>query len=91
MSARGHSDTDWPDWWQWPIELTSHLIKRMFDRGFSETELRDMLEMATAFHPDVEAGRFVIDTALRGQRWQIIVEPDDGPEIVVVITAYPLD
>jgi hypothetical protein len=28
----------WPHWWQWELELTPHLMKRMIDRGFNEAE-----------------------------------------------------
>lgn len=38
------STRDWPPWWQWELELTPHLLKRMVDRGFTEVELREMLE-----------------------------------------------
>jgi len=34
---------DWPTWWDWDIDLTPHVLKRMVDRGFSEIELRLML------------------------------------------------
>lgn len=30
----------WPDWWEWEIDLTPHLLKRMEDRDFSEVDLR---------------------------------------------------
>jgi hypothetical protein len=33
----------WPDWWEWEIDLTPHLLKRMEDRDFSEVDLREML------------------------------------------------
>lgn len=52
----------WPDWWEWEIELTPHLQKRMEDRDFSEIDLRAMLEHARAHRPDVVEGRFVIQT-----------------------------
>lgn len=34
----------WPHWWDWEIELTPHLEKRMEDRGFTELDLRGMLQ-----------------------------------------------
>jgi hypothetical protein len=27
---------DWPHWWDWDVELTPHVEKRMEDRGFTE-------------------------------------------------------
>ena len=34
--------TDWPAWWDWELELTAHVLKRMVDRRFSEVDLRSM-------------------------------------------------
>jgi hypothetical protein len=67
----------WPEWRNWEIELTLHLLKRMEDRDFSEVDLRLMLEQAVGTRPDVVEGRHVIETALRGGPWEVIVEPDD--------------
>jgi hypothetical protein len=50
----------WPAWWDWELELTPHVLKRMLDRGFTEVDLRQMLEDASSFRPDVEEGRWVI-------------------------------
>ena len=38
----------WPDWWEWEIEISSHCLKRMSERGLNETDLRAMLETSTA-------------------------------------------
>jgi hypothetical protein len=35
---------DWPEWWTWELELSPHLLRRMLDRGFSEVDLRIMME-----------------------------------------------
>jgi hypothetical protein len=35
---------EWPTWWEWEIEITSHLETRMEDRDFTEIDLRQMLE-----------------------------------------------
>lgn len=79
---------DWPPWWQWELELTPHLLKRMEDRGFTEVELREMLEKAESYEADVVEGRFVIETRHRRKRWQVIVEPDAVATRLVVVTAY---
>ncbi len=80
----------WPEWWSWDLELTSHLYKRMEDRGFTEVDLRAMLAEAMSYHEDVVEGRWVITARLRGSDWEVIVEPDAITMQVVVITAYPL-
>lgn len=81
----------WPSWWEWELELTPHLEKRMEDRNFTEVELRDMLERARGYRADLEPDRFVIETSLRGRPWEVIVEPDPVAALLVVITAYMLE
>ena len=49
--------SDWPGWWEWELELTSHLLKRMVDRHFSEVDLRGMIETATGLREEEEVGR----------------------------------
>ena len=29
----------WPHWWDWELDLTPHLLKRMEDRDFNELDL----------------------------------------------------
>ncbi len=79
----------WPEWWDWELELSPHLFKRMLDRSFSELDLRAMLERSRGYRPDIVNGRWVIVTSHRGKTWEVIVEPDPNTERVVVITAYP--
>ena len=71
--------------------MSAHLLKRMEDRGFNEVDLRRMLEHATGHHPDIIEGRFVIEVRHAGQSWEVIVEPDEMRQLLVVITAYPVD
>ncbi len=81
----------WPTWWEWELELTSHVQRRMVDREFTEVELRRMLEVATAYRDDpLVEGRFVVETRHRGVDWEVIVEPDEADHWLVVVTAYPL-
>jgi hypothetical protein len=82
---------NWPGWWQWELELTPHLIKRMEDRDFTEVDLRDMLERSSAFRPDSVEGRWVVETRFRQNPWEVVIEPDFVDELLVVITAYRLD
>jgi len=63
----------------------------MLDRGFSETDLRAMMESAVSLREDHEPGRWIVVTAHGGKPWEVIVEPDVQDELLLVITAYPLD
>ncbi len=49
-----------PEWWDWELELSPHLLKRMEDRQFNEVDLRTMLARATSCHPDIVEGRWGI-------------------------------
>ena len=81
----------WPEWWQWELELTPHLERRMEDRDFTEIDLRTMLEQAHSYRPDVLEGRWVIVTRPRREPWEVIVEPDHKAEFLVVVTAYSVE
>ena len=63
----------------------------MEDRRFNEMDLRRMLEHASGHTPDIRAGRFIIEARHAGQSWAVIVEPDEGRQLLVVVTAYPVD
>jgi len=62
-------------------------MKRMDDRDFTEIDLREMLEQAQGYGPDVVVGRWVIATRHRRRRWEVIVEPDAEARLLVVVTA----
>ena len=79
----------WPAWWDWELELSPHLLKRMVDRQFSEVDLRCMLEYAVGLREDVVEDRWVVETRHHGRAWEVIVEPDLGTRKLVVVTAYP--
>lgn len=79
-----------PVWWDWELELSPHVLKRMADRCFNETDLRAMIQDAGAVRPDLEPGRWVIETRLGQRPWEVIVEPVAVENLVVVVTAYPL-
>ena len=81
----------WPPWWTWELELSAHLLKRMEDRAFNEVDLRRMLEHASDHRPDIIEARFLVETQHAGQAWEVIVEPDEIRQLLVVITAYPVD
>jgi hypothetical protein len=61
----------------------------MADRVFTEVDLRTMLEDAEGYQPDIQEGRWVIESRFRGVRWEVIVEPDASDRLLVAVTAYP--
>ena len=81
----------WPEWWQWEIELTPHVLRRMEDRDFAEVDLRAMLHSAESYRLDVLDHRWVITTRFRNATWRVIVEPDEEERILIVVTAYPAE
>ena len=80
----------WPPWWEWELELSAHLFRRMTDRDFNEIGIRRMLSVASGYRPDTVANRWIIETRHRRKPWEVVVEPDPGAQLLVVITAYPL-
>lgn len=82
---------NWPEWWQWELELSGHLLRRMADRQFSEADLRAMLTDAQGYKPDVEPARWAIATRWQANPWEIVVEPDPGVRRLVVVTAYMIE
>jgi hypothetical protein len=81
---------NWPDWWSWELDCANpHLQKRMIDRGFSETDIRAMLEVAGGYGPDVaDPVRYIIETMRAGARWEVVVEPQPSEHVLLVVTAY---
>jgi len=63
----------------------------MEDRAFNEVDLRRMLEYPSDHRADIMEGRFVIDARHAGLSWEGIVEPDEVRELLMVITAYPVE
>ena len=80
----------WPEWWDWELELSPHLLKRMADRDFTEVDVRSMLQEATRLRRDIQPGRWIASTHLRRRRWEVILEPDADASILIVITACPV-
>lgn len=85
------SKPHWPAWWEWELELSPHLLKRMEDRRFTEIDLRAMLSRAARLRPDPLPGRWLVETRHRRRRWRVIVEPDSALRVLVVVTAYPAE
>ena len=63
----------------------------MTDRQFTEVDLRRMLEHAKGHRADVEEGRWVIEVQHKRAAWEVIVEPDMKTQLLVVVTAYPVE
>jgi hypothetical protein len=81
----------WPPWWSWELEFNPHLLKRMEDRRFTEVDLRRMLEHATGNRRDTVPGRWIIESRHSRPPWEVIVEPLKTEQLLLIITAYPLD
>lgn len=81
----------WPTWWDWELDLSSHLFKRMADRDFGELDVRRMLSIAADLRRDIVPGRWVIETRHGRKPWEVIVEPDADAQLLIVITAYPVE
>ena len=60
----------------------------MVDRSFNETDLREMCEAATGYRADSVAGRWIIETSRAAAAWEVIVEPDELQQKLIVVTAY---
>jgi len=77
-----------PDWWDFELELSPHLEDRMIERGFSEADLRLMIEVAQSLGVGKAPGRWIVRTSHLGEAWEVVVEPDELDRVIVVITAY---
>jgi hypothetical protein len=86
----GEEAVEWPTWWLWELDLTSHVKRRMEDRDFTEIDLRSMLHRASGYRADFLRDRWVIESRHRTSSWEVIVEPDEDRQVLVVITAYPV-
>jgi hypothetical protein len=77
-----------PPWWSWEIEFTPHVLKRMIDRGFTEVDVRRMIDDATDVEPSIETGRWNVTSRHDRRLWILVLEPDEIARVVLVITAY---
>jgi len=81
----------WPEWWQYELIISPHVVARMEERDFTEIDLRTMLDKATDWRESVAPGRFVIESIHESLPWEIVVEPDDYEKVLIVVTAYPVE
>ncbi len=61
----------------------------MEGRGFSEVDLRKMLQDAKDLNEDKVVGCWAVGTRHEKRSWTVIVEPDPDVELLVVVTAFP--
>ena len=47
-----------------------------------------MLEATSAFRSGVGGGRWILETTHDSDAWEVVVEPDEHEQVIVVITAY---
>ena len=80
-----------PHWWEFELELSPHVLDRMIDRGFTEADLRLMVEVTDEIRPGSSSGRWILGTILQRERWEVVVEPDERDRVIVVITAYRVE
>ena len=73
---------NWPSWWEWELGFTAHVEARMEERGFSEIELRTMLDDASKLVPARRSGRWIIHTRHERHPWLVVVEPDLDDKIL---------
>lgn len=86
---RPSGQEEWPAWWDWELEMTPHVERRMEDRDFSEVDLlRSMLQRATSLKENVVEGWWVAASRHRGGPWEVTLEPDPDERVIVVITPY---
>ena len=78
-------ESNWPAWWNFELELCAHLQDRMIDRGFSEADLRLMMEDADGLRVGSRVGRWVIATTHLGDAWEVVVEPDLVRPLTLVV------
>lgn len=79
---------EWPEWWDWELELIVHAEERLEDREVSDVELRSMLDRAFLLEPDHVPGRWVVHTRHAGATWFVVLEPDPTSRVTFVITMY---
>lgn len=80
-----------PQWWGWPLVFPRHIRERMRQRGFSETDVRNMLFAFHRIRPADDLGRWLVDSDLDKRSWRIVLEPDHQDRTIVEITANPVE
>lgn len=81
---------EWPEWWEWELDIVEHAVERMGKRHFTEVELREMMERADRLGRGRRPRRWVIETTHDGQKWHVVVEPIAETRTLEAVTAYPV-
>ena len=63
----------------------------MEDRCFTEVDLGYMLEHAAGIESAAIEGRWVVFCKHRWRSWEVVVEPEFERQLIVGVTAYPVD
>jgi hypothetical protein len=82
---------EWPEWWEWELELRPYTYKRLKERDCTEIELRRMMENATTFKAAKLEGRWIVETRFRRAPWKVVVEPAPEKRKLIVVTAYEVE
>jgi len=57
-----------PEWWDWDLELTPHVEKRMEQRSFNEIKLRELLITSSGHRQGKVDNRFIIFSSYGRER-----------------------
>lgn len=57
-------------------------------QDLEKVDLRPMIETTAGIRRGVAKGRWILETAHDGDAWEVVVEPDEHDQVIVVITAY---
>lgn len=79
-----------PQWLDWELVLTSHVLRRMAERGLTEVELRTIVEAPASITPAADPSRFEITGRIDQDRWLVVVDADPVAEVLIAVTAYPI-
>lgn len=82
---------EWPPWWDWELRFIDHAHDSMALRGFTEIEIRRMMEHATSYRRDPIEGRWKVETRYQRKQWCVIVEPIPERQVLEVITVFEDD
>jgi hypothetical protein len=70
--------------------LTHHVLERMVDRVFTETDLRWMLHRARGLRSSGGALGWIVETRHRSRAWEVVLELEPEARLLIVVTAYPV-
>jgi hypothetical protein len=77
----------WPEWWEWELELRPYTYKRLKERDCTDIEQTAYDGNATTYEAAKIEGRWVVETQFQRARWKVVVEPAEEKQKLVVVTA----